>query len=88
MNHVTIQCRDQGRLLDEANRDLEVFKKAYYKAERDMHDHQARFEQEKQALYEEIHQLKVRLFPNDRLVLIVSRPQFRQQRLVKSELWY
>lgn len=59
MNHVTIQCRDQGRLLEEATRDLEVFKKAYFQAERDMHDREARFAQEKQAL---IHQLKVRLF--------------------------
>jgi hypothetical protein len=37
-----------------------VFKKAYYKAERDMHDRDTRFEQEKKALYNEIHQLKVR----------------------------
>ena len=63
VNHVTIQCRDQGRLLEEANRDLEVFKKAYYKAERDMHDREVRFEQEKQHLFDEIDQLKVRLFP-------------------------
>ena len=64
VNHVTIQCRDQGRLLEEASRDLDVFKKAYYKAERDTHDREARFEQEKQALYNEIHQLKVRLLPD------------------------
>jgi hypothetical protein len=62
VNHVSIQCRDQGLLLEEANRDLEVFKKAYYKAERDMHDREARFDQEKKALFNEIHQLKVRLF--------------------------
>lgn len=64
VNHVTIQCRDQGRLLEEAKRDLEVFKKAYYKAEHDMHDREARFQQEKQVLYDEIHQLKVRFFPH------------------------
>ena len=63
MDHVATQCQDQGRLLEEAKRDLEVFKKAYYKAERDMHDREERFELEKQALSDEIHQLKVRLFP-------------------------
>lgn len=62
VDHVTLQCRDQGRLLEEATRDLEVFKKAYYKAERDIQDREARFELEKQALNVEIHQLKVRLF--------------------------
>jgi hypothetical protein len=62
VNHVTTQCHDQGRLLEEAKRDLEVFKKAYYKAERDIHDRDERFELEKQALSDEIHQLKVRLF--------------------------
>lgn len=59
VNHVTTQCQDQGRLLEETKRDLEVFKKAYYKAERDM-DY---LEQEKQALNDEIHQLRVRPFP-------------------------
>ena len=62
VDHVTIQCQDQGRLLEEAIRDLEVFKKAYYKAEHDMRDREARFEQEKQALSDEIQQLKVRAF--------------------------
>lgn len=61
MNHVTTQCQDQGRLLEEANRDLDVFKKAYYRAEREMQDYKARFELEKQSLSDEIHQLKVRL---------------------------
>ena len=64
VNHVTTQCQDQGRLLEEAKRDLEVFKKAYYKAEREMHDREERFEQEKQTLSDEIHQLRVRLFPS------------------------
>ena len=63
VNHVAAQCQDQGRLLEEANRDLEVFKKSYYRAERDLHDHLARFNQEKQVLNDEIHQLKVRFFP-------------------------
>ena len=83
VNHVTVQCRDQGRLLEETNRDLEVFKKAYYKAERDMHDRESRFEEEKRALYGEIHQLKVRLSPlithrrNPKPSMVVStfRPQ-------------
>lgn len=66
VNHVATQCQDQERLLEEAKQDLEeakqdlegakwdleVFKKAYYI-----------LEQEKQALSDEIHQLKVRLFP-------------------------
>ena len=40
-----------------------MFKKAYYKAERDIHDREERFELEKQALSDEIYQLKVRLSP-------------------------
>lgn len=63
VNHVATQCQDQGRLLEEAKRDLEVFKKAYYETERDMHDRVGRFEKEKQALRDEIHQLKVRTIP-------------------------
>jgi len=39
-----------------------VFKNAYYKAERDKHDREEKFKLEKQALSDEIHQLKVRLF--------------------------
>lgn len=74
VNHVTTQCQDQGRLLEETKRDLEVFKKAYYKAERDMHDREAWFEQEKQTLNDEIHQLKVRLFPHPRRVFQVPPP--------------
>lgn len=64
MNHVTVQCRDQSKLLEEAVRDLEVFKKAYYKAEGDIRAREERFEQEKQVLNDEIHQLKVRLHPH------------------------
>ena len=63
VNHVTTQCQDQGRLLEEANRDLDVFKKAYYRAEREMQDYKAKFELEKQSLSDEIHQLKVRQSP-------------------------
>jgi len=64
VNHVTIQCRDQGRLLEEATRDLEVFKKAYYKAEREIRDRDAMFEQEKRVLNDKIHQLEVRPIPH------------------------
>ena len=60
VKHVTTQCQDQGRLLEEASRDLDVFKKAYFRAEREAQDREAKFEQEKQALNDEIHQLKVR----------------------------
>lgn len=72
VNHVTTQCQDQGRLLEEAKRDLEVFKKAYYKAEREMHDHEERFEQEKQALSDEIHQLKVIEAREKRVVALID----------------
>jgi hypothetical protein len=75
VNHVTTQCQDQGRLLEEAKRDLEVFKKAYYKAERDMHDHEERFEQEKHALSYEIHQLKVRYFQSEVVVGCFKSPR-------------
>jgi len=61
VNHVTTKCQDQGRLLEEANRDLDVFKKAYYRAEREMQDYKVKIELEKQNLSDEIHQLKVRL---------------------------
>ena len=50
VNHVTIQCRDQGRLLEEAIRDLEVFKKAYYKAEREIRDRDARFKEKNKSI--------------------------------------
>ena len=49
-DHVTTQCQDHGRLLEEAIRDLEAFKRAYFKAE-----------QEKQALSDEIRRLKVKV---------------------------
>ena len=64
VDHVTTQCRDHRRLLEEATRDLEVFKKAYYKAEREIHDRDARFEDEKRVLNDKIHQLEVRLIPH------------------------
>ena len=44
----------------------EVFKKAYYKAERDMRDRESRFEEEKRASHSKIHQLRVRLIPYPR----------------------
>ena len=63
VNHVITGCQDQGRLLKEAKRDLEVFRKAYYKAEREAQDREARFELEKEALEDEIRRLRVRIFP-------------------------
>jgi len=64
VNHVTSQYQDQGRLLEEATRDLDVFKKAYYKAEREIQDYKATVEQEKRLLSDEIHHLKVRHSPS------------------------
>ena len=58
VDHVTAQFRDQGQLLEETNRDLAVYKKALCNAERDMRDLAERFEQEKQALNDEIRQLR------------------------------
>ena len=49
---------DQGQLLEEAQRDLEVFKRAYYNAEREIRDLEESFEQEKQALSDEIRRLR------------------------------
>ncbi|KAF9645684.1 hypothetical protein BDM02DRAFT_3101039, partial [Thelephora ganbajun] len=69
VNHVTAQYQDQGRLLEETKRDLEVFKKAYYKAESEMHDREARFEQERQALADEIYHLKAR---EKRVVVLID----------------
>ena len=56
VKHVATQCQDQGRLLEEAKRDLEVFKNAYYKAVHENRDNEAKLEQL-------AHQLKVRVFP-------------------------
>ena len=65
VNHATTQFQYQNRLLDEAKhdleetkRDLEVFKRAFLNAERDKHDLKERFEQEKQALNDEIRRLR------------------------------
>ena len=52
------QCQDQSQLLEEVQRDLEVFKRAYHNAEREIHDLGESFEREKQALNDEIRQLK------------------------------
>ena len=59
-NRVTTQDQDQdkGRLLEEAKRDLEAFKNAYYRAERDMRDLEGRYEKERQALNDEIRWLR------------------------------
>ena len=63
--HVTAQFLPQGRLLEQAEhdlaetkRDLEVYKEAFYNAERDKRDLEERFEKEKQALNDEIRQLR------------------------------
>jgi len=58
VDHVTTKCEDQGKLLEEAQRDLEVFKRAYYDAEREIQDLAESFEQEKQALNDEIRRLR------------------------------
>jgi len=60
VDHVTTQCQDQGQLLEEAQRDLGVFKKAYYRAEHEIHDLWKTFEQEKQVLNDEIRRLRER----------------------------
>lgn len=63
-NHVTAQYQYQSQLLEEAKRDLEETKRelAVYKAkaERGRHDLEERFEREKQALSDEIRQLRGR----------------------------
>jgi len=53
-----IRCQGQWRLLEEAQRDLGVFKRAYYNAEREIHDLGESFEREKQALNDEIRRLR------------------------------
>ena len=58
VDHVTAQFRHQGQLLEETNRDLAAHKKALCNAERDMRDLAEKFEQEKQALNDEIRQLR------------------------------
>ena len=57
---VTSCCKDQGKLLEEAQRDLEVFKRAYYNAEREIQTLGESFEREKQALNDEIRRLRER----------------------------
>ena len=67
VKHVTTEFQHQGRLLEEAKRDLaetrldlEVYKKAFSIAERDRRDLEERFEQEKRTLNDEIRQLRQR----------------------------
>lgn len=85
VNHVTIQSQDQGRLLEEMSRDLEVFKKAYHRAEREIQEREAKFDYEKRVLNDKIQHLEVRLSPYHtfslrplRLVLQVSPPQSKK----------
>ena len=67
VNHVTTQWQDwQESFLEEARRDLEETKQDLEGAKRDLEVFKKAYyilEQEKQALSDEIHQLKVRLFP-------------------------
>lgn len=72
VNHVTVQCRDQSERLEEAVRDLEVFKKAYRKAEDDIRAREEKFEQEKQVLNDEIHQLKAVEAREKRVVVLID----------------
>ena len=67
ITHVTTRFQHQGRLLEEAERDLaetrrdlDVYKKAFSIAERDKRDLEERFERERQTLSDEIRQLKER----------------------------
>jgi len=60
VDRVTTQCQDQEQLLREVQQDLRAFKKAYYRAESEMHDLEEKFEREKQALNDEIHRLRKR----------------------------
>ena len=58
MEDSATQCRDHA--LEEARRELGVFKKAYYKAEREIRDLWEMFEREKHALNDEIRRLRER----------------------------
>ena len=60
VDQVITQCQVQGQLLEEAQPDLGVFKKAYYRAEREINDLGKTFEQEKQALNDKIRRLRER----------------------------
>ena len=84
VNHVTTSIRDQGRLLDETNRDLETFKDAYYGLVNDLHDQEARFRQEIQALSDEVHQSKVRTFPHIQREVIGARFELPHRKLISS----
>ena len=58
-----MQFQNQEQLLEEARRDLDMYKKAFFDTERAKRDLEEMFEQEKQVLNNEIRQLKVRLLP-------------------------
>ena len=58
VEHSASQCLDQP--LEEAKRELGVFKKAYYKAQREIRDLWEVFERERQAWNDEIHRLRER----------------------------
>jgi len=58
--HITTKFQHQERLLEETKRSLEVYKVAFSCVEHERRDLVKRFEQEKQALNEEIRQLRER----------------------------
>jgi len=58
--HITTKFQHQERLLEEAKRSIEVYKMAFSLVEHERRDLVKRFEQEKQALNEEIRQLRER----------------------------
>ena len=63
MDHIAVKCQDQSQLLEKTVQYLEASKEAYYKAERDMRDREARFEREKEAFDDETHGFEVRFCP-------------------------
>jgi hypothetical protein len=56
------QHTDYGRAIEDARRDLDVFKKAYMASERAKQEAEERFEKEKRYLLEELNCLRVRCF--------------------------
>lgn len=61
LTFVSTQSTDHVRAIEEARRDLEVFKKAYMSAERDKTEAEEKFEKEKKVLTDELSALRVGL---------------------------
>lgn len=59
LTFVSNQNTDYGRAIEEAKRDLDVFKKAYMAAERDKSEAEEKFEKEKKALTDELNAFRV-----------------------------